>query len=77
MKHLVIYALIVLLPAFAAAQTKKELSVNNRRAIENYNLALKSYDRYDYIEAQRLLRESIELSQNSLRLTLFFPKHSI
>lgn len=61
MKHLVIYALIVLLPAFAVAQTKKELSVNNRRAIENYNLALKSYDRYDYIEAQRLLRESIKI----------------
>ncbi|MGE0078257.1 MAG: OmpA family protein [Bacteroidales bacterium] len=61
MKQLIIYVIIAMLPFFSIAQTPKKLSVNNRRAIEKYNNALQSYDRYDYITAQRLLRESISI----------------
>ncbi|MCB8964111.1 MAG: OmpA family protein [Bacteroidales bacterium] len=61
MKKKIILTLLILFPLLVVAQTKKPLSVNNRRAIENYNKALKHYDRYDYIEALRLLRESIRI----------------
>ncbi|MGD9978315.1 MAG: OmpA family protein [Bacteroidales bacterium] len=61
MKHVLAYLLMLLLPVSGAAQNTKTLSVSNRRAVESYNKALKAYDRYDYITAQSLLRESISI----------------
>jgi len=69
MKKLLLF-LLVLLPMLLNAQTTKNLSTKNKRALARYNEALAAYNRYNLDEAERLLKESIKIELNFIEAYL-------
>ncbi|HOY72424.1 MAG TPA: hypothetical protein PLX53_04760, partial [Tenuifilaceae bacterium] len=60
----ILLLLIFLLPMLLSAQSPKNLSTKNKRAVARYNEALAAYNRYNLNEAERLLKESIKIEHN-------------
>lgn len=53
-----------------SAQSPKNLSTKNKRAVARYNEALAAYNRYNLDEAERLLKESIKIEHNFIEAYL-------
>lgn len=53
-----------------SAQSPKNLSTKNKRAVARYNEALAAYNRYNLNEAERLLKESIKIEHNFIEAYL-------
>ena len=66
----ILLLLILLLPMLLSAQSPKNLSTKNKRAVARYNEALAAYNRYNLDEAERLLKESIKIEHNFIEAYL-------
>ncbi len=66
----ILLLLIFLLPMLLSAQSPKNLSTKNKRAVARYNEALAAYNRYNLDEAERLLKESIKIEHNFIEAYL-------
>ncbi|HPH00992.1 MAG TPA: OmpA family protein [Tenuifilaceae bacterium] len=66
----ILLLLIFLLPMLLSAQSPKNLSTKNKRAVARYNEALAAYNRYNLNEAERLLKESIKIEHNFIEAYL-------
>lgn len=57
---IVILTLVLCQLSVNAQSAKKKYSISNKRVIEQYEKALSSFDRYDYITAKKLLVECVQ-----------------
>ena len=57
---IVILTLVLCQLSVNAQSVKKKYTISNKRVIEQYEKALSSFDRYDYITAKKLLVECVQ-----------------
>lgn len=64
MRFRLLLALVFVVLAFVASAQPKNLTTKNKKATESFYSALEAYERYDIINAERLLLEAIQRDKN-------------